>query len=163
MMPLFSRDSEGTVASELHAHVAAELDALVAGAGGGADEFESPEPPVIIGSRMPTGKWWTVAEASRNVGARLGVALREVADAADAVCDGSATVLVGHSFAMLRMFRQYSSATFAATSLGRRLHHERVDNCAILRVRLEDQEGAADAPPRIAGAVLLFDSKFRGE
>ena len=165
MLPLLSRDSEGTLASRLQQHVASELVELVCGADCGLDKKEPPQPPCLDLSHLPPDqKWWTVAEGGHAVGLRIGTALRKIADIADAAPDAP-TVLVGHSHAMRRIFSTYSTAEFADTPIGRRLGRELVENCAVIRVRLKDQDGTGvhGAPPRVVDAELLFGSNFRDE
>ena len=164
MVPLFSRDSEGTSAPRLPSHVCSELSELIRVAGSGPAELEAPAPPPLDLSRLPADKkWWTVAEAGSSVDSRLGAALRALADVADAHED-AATVLVGHSHAMRRLFRNHATEAFKGTKLGRRLGEEVVANCAILRVRLEDVAGASrNTPPSITDAELLFGSTFKGD
>ena len=71
---------------------------------------------------------------------------------------------------MRRLFRNYSSAAFAATQIGQRLATHTVANCAVVRVVLEDAaeaaaaaaetETAARPPPRVVDATLLFGTNF---
>ena len=71
---------------------------------------------------------------------------------------------------MRRLFRHYSSATFAATPLGQRLATHTVANCAVVRVVLEDAAASAPTgaavrpppmpPPRVVDAALLFGTNF---
>ena len=167
MLPLLSRDSEGTTAPRILQHVASELEWLRLG------DQPAPPPPQLDLSRVGDGKWWIVAESGAAVTARLGEMLREVVAIADAAADTAAAgeaapkvVLVGHSQVMRRLFRQYSSATFASTPIGQRLATHTVANCAVVRVVLEDAaatastEVAARPPPRVVDAALLFGTDF---
>ena len=67
---------------------------------------------------------------------------------------------------MKRIFRTYGTASFAASPLGSRLGTAIVANCAILRVRLEDDDdvstsaGTTQTPPHVAHAEFLFGTGF---
>lgn len=161
MLPIFSRDSEGTLAEYLEARVSSET--LRCSAQGPLQ----PRPRIDV-SRCGSGQWWTVAESGAAVDRRLGEMLIELARVADSALEtkgagaeaAPAVVCVGHSHALRRMLRTYATPAFAASPLGMRFCSEMLANCAIIKVRLQDAE-AAEEPPRVAGAEMLFDSTFK--
>lgn len=156
--PVIARDSEGTMASLLQSHVDAELSRARAGGAGARKAAE------VDVSRLPTdGAWWVVGEKTDAVVARLATLLRELYELASAGgggTGGGAVVAISHSHAMRHLFRHYATPAFGRSERGAALGSTMVENCAVVRVRLELE---APGEPRIADAELLFGSTFRGK